>query len=84
MLHKIKGTDPFWGPLFLTNFGHNYLFLFLGEKVSSGIWETCPKILGGYVYQNPPPQMGANNKNLIYIYNCMYPIIIIIISKNIS
>ena len=33
----------------------------MGEKVSSGIWETCPKILGGYEYQNPPPpQMGAN------------------------
>ena len=33
----------------------------MGEKVSSGIWETCPKILGGYEYQNPPNfQMGAN------------------------
>ena len=41
------------GPtLFFTNFGHNYHF-FLGEKVSSGIWETCAKIIGGYVYQNP-------------------------------
>ena len=23
----------------------------MGEKVSSGIWETCPKITGGYEYQ---------------------------------
>ena len=30
----------------------------MGEKVSSGIWEMCSKILGGYEYQNP--QMGAN------------------------
>ena len=51
----------------------------MGEKVSSGIWETCPKILGGYEYQNPSPQMGAN----IYIYNCMHHNIIVIISKNI-
>ena len=29
-------------------------FFFLGAKVSSGIWETCPKIFGGYEYQNPP------------------------------
>ena len=41
----------------------------MGEKVSSGIWETCPKILGGYEYQNPPKW------GLIYIYNCMYHII---------
>ena len=47
----------------------------MGEKVSSGIWETCPKILGGYEYQNPPKW------GLIYIYNCMYHIIIVIISK---
>ena len=39
------------------------------EKETSGIWETCPKILGGYEYQNPPPpQMGAN----IYIYIKLY------------
>ena len=52
-------------PLFFTNSGHNIIiiFFFIGEKVSSGIWETCPKILGGYEYQNPPPpppQMEAN------------------------
>ena len=46
-------------PLFLTNSGHNYHLLFLGEKVSSGIWETGPKILGGYEYQNPPPPNGG-------------------------
>ena len=51
---KETGPTPFEDPLF-TNFGHNYHFLFSwGEKVSSGIWETCPKILGGDVYQNPP------------------------------
>ena len=50
----------------------------MGEKVDSGIWETCPKILGGYEYQNLPIW------GLIYIYNCMYYIIIVIISKNIS
>ena len=44
----LRGPTTF----FFTNFGHNNLFF--GEKVSSGIWETCPKILGGYVYQNPP------------------------------
>ena len=50
------------------------------EKVFSGIWETCRKILEGYEYQNPP-QMGANIYIYIYIYNCMYHIIIVIISK---
>ena len=29
----LRGPTPF----FKTNFGHNYHFLFLGEKVSSGI-----------------------------------------------
>ena len=72
----LRGPTPF-----LTNFGHNYHFLFfLGEKVFSGILEMCPKILGGYMYQNPP-KWGLI---YIYIYNCMYHIIIIIISKNIS
>ena len=47
----------------------------MSEKVSSGIWETCPKILGGYEYQNPPKWGGS-----IILYN----IIIVIISKNIS
>ena len=52
--------------LFFTNFGHNYHFLFfLGEKVSSGIWETCSKLLGGYVYQNAP--YGGE-----YIYISLY------------
>ena len=65
----LRGPTPFEDSRlkFPVNFGHNYHFLFfLGEKVSSGIWETCPKILGGYVYHNPP-QMGANIlwKNLI-------------------
>ena len=72
----IKGTDPF----FLTNSGHNYHFLFY-------VWKSILRYLGN-VSQNirglrvpePPPQMGAN----IYIYNCMYHIIIVIISKNIS
>ena len=59
-----KVTDPFWGHDFLPILVIIIIFFFLGEKVSSGIWETCPKILGGYVYQNPP-QMGAN----IYEYN---------------
>ena len=36
----------------------------MGEKVSSGIWETCPKILGGYEYQNPPKWGGGV---LVYI-----------------
>ena len=53
-----KGTDPFFLPILIINI----IFFFLGEKVSSGIWETCPKILGGYVYQNPPKW------GLIYIY----------------
>ena len=63
---ELRGPTPFF-----TNFDHKYHFLFLGEKVSSGIWETCPKILGGYVYQNPP-KWGLI---YIYIYNCMYHII---------
>ena len=54
---SLRGPTPFF-----TNFGHNYHFFFLGEKVSSGIWETCPKILGGYEYQNPLKW------GLIYIY----------------
>ena len=53
-----KGTDPFFLPILIIII----IFSFLGEKVSSGIWETCPKILGGYVYQNPPKW------RLIYIY----------------
>ena len=57
-LNYLRGPTPF----FLTNSGRNYHFLFLGEKVSSGIWETCLKILGGYEYQNPP------KCGLIYIY----------------
>ena len=47
----------------------------MGEKVSSGIWETCPKILGGYQYHNPP-KWGLIYI-YIYIYNCMYHIIIL-------
>ena len=33
-----------------TNFGKNYQSTFV-EKVSSGMWEMCPKILGGDEYQ---------------------------------
>ena len=72
---SLRGPTPFFLPILVI-----IIIFFMGEKVSSGIWETCPKILGGYEYQNQPPQMGSN----IYIYNCMYHIIIIIISKNIS
>ena len=70
----LKGTDPFFKPILVIII----IFFFMGEKLSSGIWETCPKILGGYDYQNPPKW------GLIYICNCMYHIIIVIISKNIS
>ena len=52
-----KGTDPFFYPILVIII----IFFFMSEKESSGIWETCAKILGGYEYQNhPPPQMGAN------------------------
>ena len=71
---NIKGTDPFFLPILVIII----IFFFMGENVSSGIWETCPKILWGYEYQNPPKW------GLIYIYDCMYHIIIVIISKNIS
>ena len=54
----------------------------MGEKVSSGIWETCPKILGGYEYQNPP-EMGDNIYIYIYNYNYLYHIIIVIKSQKI-
>ena len=53
----LRGPTPF-----LQILGIIIIFFFLGEKVSSGIWETCPKILGGYEYQNPPKW------GLIYIY----------------
>ena len=69
ILEGDKGIDPF----FLNNFGINYFFFF-GEKVSSGICEMCPKILGATSTRTQ--QMGA-----YYIYNCMYHIIIVIISK---
>ena len=68
---QIKGIDPF---ILATNFGHNYHFLFFCEKVSSGIWETCPKILGGYEYQKPPKW------GLIYIYIYIYIYIIVCIT----
>ena len=38
---RFKGTDP--------NFGQKLQFFFAG-KASSGMWEICPKILGGYEY----------------------------------
>ena len=69
-----KGTDPFFKPILVIII----IFFFMSEKVSSGIWGTCLKILGGYEYQNLPKW------GLIYIYNCMNHIIIVIISKNIS
>ena len=53
--YSFKVTDPFFLPILIIII----IFFFFGEKVSSGIWETCPKILGGYVYQNPhPPKWG--------------------------
>ena len=39
----IKGTDPkFWSKI--------AIIFFFCEKASSGMWEICPKILGGYEY----------------------------------
>ena len=32
------------------NFGQKLPFFFFAEKTSSGMWEICPKILGGYEY----------------------------------
>ena len=49
--NSLRGPTPFF-----TDSGQNYHFLFMGEKVSSSIWESCPKILGRYEYQNPPPK----------------------------
>ena len=38
----LKGTDPkFWSKIAI---------FFLAEKASSGMWEICPKISGGYEY----------------------------------
>ena len=80
LIRKIlRGPTPFLPILVII-----IIFFFMGEKVSSGIWETCPKILGGYEYQNPPPPKWGLIYIYIYIYNCMYHIIIVIISKNIS
>ena len=64
ILFLFKGTDPFFLPILVMII----IFFFLGEKVSSGIWKTCPKILGGYEYQSPP-KWGLI---YIYIYNCIY------------
>ena len=56
------------------------IFFFWGEKVSSGIsGNVFQNIRGLRVPEPPPPQMGGN-----IIYNCMYHIIIVIISKIIS
>ena len=39
---NFKGTDPkFWSKIAI---------FFFAEKASSGMWEICPKILGGYEY----------------------------------
>ena len=75
---SLKGDRPLFLPILVIII----LFFFMGEKVSSGIWETCPKILGGYEYQNPPKWGLIYRPIYIYIYNCMYHIIIVIISKN--
>ena len=32
------------------NFGQKLTDFFFAEKASSGMWEICPKILGGYAY----------------------------------
>ena len=55
---SIKGTDPF----FLTNSGHNYHFLFMGEKVSTSIWKRVPKYKGATSTRTP------SKWGLIYIY----------------
>ena len=55
----IKGTDPFFDPFFLPILVIIIIFFFMSKKVPSGIWETCPKILGCYVYQNPPNANGG-------------------------
>ena len=59
----LRRPIPFFLPIILVII---IIFFFMGEKVSSGIWETCPKILGGYEYQNPPKW------GLIYIYIKLY------------
>ena len=43
-LHQVKGTDP---QILVKNCN---IFFFFAEKASSGMWEICPKILGGYEY----------------------------------
>ena len=45
--YLFKGTNPY----FLNCLGKNdqNCFFFSG-KVSSGMWELCPKLLGGYDY----------------------------------
>ena len=44
---KLKGSNYYflniWQKL-------SMLLLFFAEKVSSGMWEMCPNILGGYDY----------------------------------
>ena len=62
MTKLFKGTDPFFLPILVIII----IFFFMGEKVSSDIWETCPKILGGYECQNP------SKWGLIYIYIYIY------------
>ena len=44
---SVTGTDPFWGHDFLPILVIIIILFFFCEKVSSGIWETCPKIIGG-------------------------------------
>ena len=78
---SLRGPTPFF-----TNFDHIYHFFFFfwvkkypqvsGKRVSKYEGATCTR--------TPPPQMGANIGIYIYICNCMYHIIIVIISKNIS
>ena len=75
----IKGTDPLLRTWFFTNFGHNYHFLFfLGEKKSSGYLRHVSQNIRGLRVPEPP-QIGAN---IYIIYNCVYHINIVIISKN--
>ena len=52
----LRGSTPFLPILVII-----IIFFFFGEKLSSGIWETCPEILGGYEKWNPPNGDNYNN-----------------------
>ena len=44
MIFSLRGSTPFFLPILVI------IIIVLGEKVYSGIWKTCPKILGEYEY----------------------------------